>query len=79
MILKPVTPKRGAEILENASGYIKDSLLRVGPNVTLPRHFTMRLERELRRVADQLRIFDALDKAGCISWPTGDAKAEGRE
>jgi hypothetical protein len=69
MTLKPVPPRRAAEKLENASGYLKDSLRRVGPEVRLPRSYVERLRRDLQRAADQLHIFANLDAAGFVRWP----------
>ena len=71
MALKAVSPGRAADILENAAFYVKDSLRRVGPNVCVPRCYAERLQRDLRRASDQLRIFVALDVNGCIAWPGG--------
>lgn len=68
MHLKPVTALRGADILDNAAHYLKDSLRPVGPMVHLPRHYVERLERDLRRVSAQLMLLGTryllkLDKA----------------
>jgi hypothetical protein len=75
MMLKPLSPRRAAHVLENARDYLKDSLRRVGPTVALPRTYVERLRRDLQRAADQLHILANLDRAGCITWPSEEAKA----